>query len=140
MLKGIQGFHFKLSNRPDIVARLARGDVNMPNFDGFPIHIQVPEVKFEVALYKLLRSEPNILASHLLYHRIPVQHVSPRLNHPQDIAGRRLFLFGRAEGENNVWWDLSSEQKVCTSYVSNLFYSIQFNYINLLSRLVFLLS
>jgi hypothetical protein len=120
MLGGTQGFHLKLSNRPDIVARLARGDVNMPNFDGFPIHIQVPEVKFEVAVYELLRSEPNILNSHLLYHRIPVKHISPRLDRPQDIAGRRLFLFERAEGENNVWWDLSSEQKVC-AYVSNLF-------------------
>jgi hypothetical protein len=139
MLGGIQGFHLKLSNRPDIVARLARGDVNMPNFDGFPIHIQVPEVKFEVAVYELLRSEPNILASHLLYHRIPVPHVSPRLDRPQDIAGRRLFLFERAEGENNVWWDLSLEQKVC-AYVSNLFYSIQFNCANLLSRPLFLLS
>jgi hypothetical protein len=91
----------------------------LPNFDDFPIHIQVPEVKFEVAVYELLRSELNILASYLLYYRIPVQHVSPRLDLPQDIAGRRLFLFERAEEENNVWWDLSSEQKVC-AYVSNL--------------------
>ncbi|KAI0103754.1 3-hydroxybutyryl-CoA dehydratase [Nemania sp. FL0031] len=106
------GFHLKLSNRPDIIARLARGDVNMPNFDGFPIYIQVPEVKFEVAVYELLRSEPNnILASRLLYHRIPVQHVSPRLDRPQNIEGRRLFLFEKAEGENNIWWDLSPEQK-----------------------------
>lgn len=114
------GFHLKLSNRLDIVARLARGDVNMPNYDGFPIQVQVPEVKFEVAVYELLRSEPNILASRLLYHRIPVQHVGPRLDPPQDIAGRRLFLFERAEGENNVWRDLSSEQKVPD--VSNLFH------------------
>ncbi len=107
-LDGAQGFHLRLSNRPDIVARLARGDhVNMPNYDRFPIDAQVPEVKFEVALYELLRSEPNILASHLLYHRNPVQHVGPRLDHPQDVAGRRLFLFERAEGENNVWYDLS---------------------------------
>jgi hypothetical protein len=61
-LGGAQGFHVKLSNRPDMVARLARGDVNMPNYDGFPIHVQVPEVKFEVAVNKLLRSEPNIFA------------------------------------------------------------------------------
>ncbi|KAF2793863.1 hypothetical protein K505DRAFT_243428, partial [Melanomma pulvis-pyrius CBS 109.77] len=72
------GFHLKLSSRPDIVARLARGDINMPNYDGFPIQVQVPEVKFEIAVYELLRSEPNILASRLLYHRIPVQHVGPR--------------------------------------------------------------
>jgi hypothetical protein len=88
-----QSFHLKLSNRPDIVARLARADVNMPNYDGFPVHVQVPEVKFEAATYGLLRSVPDILASRLLYHRIPVQHVGPRLDLPQDIAGRRLLLF-----------------------------------------------
>ncbi|KAF8804222.1 hypothetical protein BYT27DRAFT_7259404 [Phlegmacium glaucopus] len=80
---GTQGFHLKLSNQPDIVARLARGDVNMPNFDGFPIEVQVPEARFEVAAYELLRSEPNILASRLLYHRIPVQHVGPRATTPK---------------------------------------------------------
>ncbi|OBT66610.1 hypothetical protein VE03_03960 [Pseudogymnoascus sp. 23342-1-I1] len=69
------GFHLKLSNRPDVIARLARGDVNMPDFDGFPIHRQIPEAEFEVAAYELLRSEPQILISRLLYHRIPMQHV-----------------------------------------------------------------
>jgi len=113
------------------VARLSRDDVNMPNFDGAPIHWYVLEVKFEVAVYQLLGSEPNILASRLLYHRIPVQHVGPRLDLPQDIAGRHLFLFERTEGEKNVWWDLSPEQKVRT-YFSNLFCSIQFNCANLL--------
>lgn len=29
------GLHLKLSNRPDIIARVARGDVNIPGFDGF---------------------------------------------------------------------------------------------------------
>lgn len=118
-LDDTQGFHPKLSNGRDIVARLARGDVNMPNYDGFPIHVQVPEVKFEVAVYELLRSEPDILASRLLYQRTPIQHVGPRLETPQDIAGRRLFLFERAEGENNVWRDLSSEQRV-RAYASDL--------------------
>ena len=111
-LGGAQGFYFKLSDQTSIVARLARGDVNMPNYDGFPLDVQVPEVKFEVAAYELLRSEPNILASRLLYHRIPVQHAGPRLVLPQDIAGRRIFLFERAEGENNVWADLSPAGKV----------------------------
>jgi hypothetical protein len=97
----------------------------MPNYDGFPIHVQVPEVKFEAAVYELLRSESNILASRLLYHRIPVQHAGPRLDVPQDIAGRRLFLFERAEGENNIWYDLSPEEKV-RAYVSHLLRSIQF--------------
>jgi hypothetical protein len=113
-----QGLHFKLSNRPDIVARTSRDDVNMPNFDGAPIHKQVPEVKFEVAVYELLRSEPDILASRLLYYRIPVQHVGPRLDFPQDIAGRHLFVFKRADGEKNIWRELSPEQKV-RAYFSN---------------------
>lgn len=111
-LKIAQGVHFKVSDRPDIIARLARGDVNMPNFDGFPLHKQVSEAKFEAAVYDLLRSEPNILASHLLYHRIPVQHEGPRLSLPQDIKGRRLSIFERAEGDNNVWRDIDAADKV----------------------------
>ena len=50
----------KLSNGLNIVARLARRDVNMPDYDGFPIQAQIPEVKFEVVVYELLRSEPSI--------------------------------------------------------------------------------
>ena len=130
-LGGAQGLHLKLSNQPDIVAHLSRHDVNMPNFDGLPIHKQVPEDRLEVVVYQLLCSEPDILASCLLYHSIPVQHVSPRLDPPPDIAGRHLFLFERTEGENNVWWDLGPEQKV-RAYFSNLFCSIQFNFANLL--------
>ena len=108
-----QGFHLKLSNRPDIVARLANSDVNMPNYDGFPIHTRVSGVKFEAAAYELLRSVPNILAARLLYHRVPVQRVGPKLDPPQDILGRHLFLFERTEGEKNVWGDLSPEGEVC---------------------------
>ena len=130
-LSGAQGIHLKLSNQPDIVARMSRDNLNMPNSDGAVIHMAVPEVKFEAAVYELLRSEPDIFASRLLYYRIPVQHVGPRLDLPQDIAGRHLFLFERAEGENNVWWELSPEQKV-RAYFSYLFCSIQFNCANLL--------
>jgi hypothetical protein len=96
----------------------------MPDYDGFPIHVQVPEVKFEVEVYELLRSEPDILVSRLLYHRTPVQHVGPKVGPPQDIAGRRLFLFEREEGENNVWNDLSPEEKV-RAFASNLLCSIE---------------
>ncbi|SPQ25208.1 90fc60f7-ab2a-41f3-9cd9-02792d38161e [Thermothielavioides terrestris] len=106
-----KGIHLKLSNGMDIVARLARGDVNMPDYDGFPIHVQVPEVKFEAEVYALLQSEPDILASRLLYHRVPVQHEGPKLDRPKDIAGRRLLVFQRTEGEDNVWRALSPAQK-----------------------------
>jgi hypothetical protein len=84
----------------------------MPGYDGPPVDVQIPDVKFEAAVYKLLRSEPAILASCLLYHRVPVQRAGPRLYLPQDIAGRHLFLFERAEGENNVWHYLTPKEKV----------------------------
>lgn len=106
----------------DVLARLARGDVNMANFDGFPIEKQVPKVKFEVAVYELLRSEPDILASRLLYHRAPVQHNGPRLDLPQDLMGR-CFLFERAEGENNVWHGLGPEEKMRV-YIKQLLRSV----------------
>jgi hypothetical protein len=44
----------------------------MLNFDGALIYKQVPEVKFKVVIYKLLRLKPNILASYLLYYYILV--------------------------------------------------------------------
>lgn len=102
----------KLSSGQNIVARLSRGDVNMPNYEGFPIHRQISEVQFEAAVYQLLQSESNGFTSRLLYYRIPMLHEGDRHCIPQDIAGRRLFLFERAEGENNVWHDLSPEEKV----------------------------
>ncbi|KAL8895229.1 MAG: hypothetical protein Q9207_008252, partial [Kuettlingeria erythrocarpa] len=105
------GFHLKTSNRPDLLARLARGDVNMPDFDGFPIEKQVPEALFEAAVYRLLRSEPEIRASHLLYYRAPKQNPGPRLSTPRNLNGRRLFVFERAEGGNNVWDDLNANGK-----------------------------
>lgn len=95
------------------MVRLARGDVNMPDFEGFPIHVQVPEVRFEAATYDLLRSAPAIRASRLLHHRIPEQRPpEARKIIPTDIAGRRMLLFEKSEGVNNVWWDLSPEAKV----------------------------
>jgi hypothetical protein len=37
-----------------MVARLARRDVNMPDFDSFLVEKQAPEVQFEAAVYELL--------------------------------------------------------------------------------------
>ena len=94
------------------MARLARGDVNMPDFDGFPIERQAPEAVFEAAIYELLRPESDIRASRLLYYRAPVKHPGPRLAIPLDLTGRRIFVFERAEGVNNVWKDLGAKSKV----------------------------
>lgn len=84
--------------------------MNVPGYDGFPIEVQTLDARFEVAVYELLRSEPDILASHLLYYRIPVQRAEPKLEHPEDIMGRRLFLFERTEGNNNIW-DISGDKQ-----------------------------
>ena len=111
----------KLSNRPDIVARLARSDVNMPDYDEFAIESLVPEVKFEAAVYKLLQSEPKIRASRLLYHRVPVEYPSPHLETPSDIAGRRLLVFERTDGNILHWCTTKEVQKVYYSS-KNLLY------------------
>ena len=84
----------------------------MPDFEGFPIEVQAAEARFEAAIYELLQGKTDIRASHLLYHRIPVQYPGPRLVIPQQLSGRRLFVFERAQGLNNVWETLSSSGKV----------------------------
>lgn len=94
------------------MTRLARGDVNMPDFDGFPIEKQVSEALFEAAIYELLRFESDIRASHLLYYRASVQQPGSRLAIPLDLIGRRLFVFEKAADVNNVWEDLSANSKV----------------------------
>ena len=53
----IKGISLKTADRRDMVARLTRGNINMPDFNGFPISIQAAEVRFESAVYYLLRSE-----------------------------------------------------------------------------------
>lgn len=84
----------------------------MPDYDGFTIDQQVPEVKFEAATYNLLRCEPSIRASRLLYHRIPVENPLPHTEMPVDIAGRRLLVFERAEGVTLDWHVSLSDAKV----------------------------
>ncbi|KAK5996713.1 hypothetical protein PT974_02053 [Cladobotryum mycophilum] len=105
------GIHFKMRCHPDVVVRLARGDINMPRFGGRRLQIQVNEVKFEAAVYALLRQEPSILASRLLYHHVPVEK-SIRTSPPPDISGRRLFVFERADVKDNIWRDISPHGKI----------------------------
>jgi hypothetical protein len=93
---------------------MSRGDINVPNYDSFPLHTQVLDVESEAAMYELLRFESNIRASRLLYYRVPVQNgSSSKHGVPRDISGRRLFLFEKTDGENNIWTSLGAEEKVC---------------------------
>ena len=75
----------------------------MPEFDGFPLHVQVLEVRFEAAVYGLLQTQPDIRASTLLYHRVPTLNDRPKDSIPTDLSGRRLMVFERSRGENNVF-------------------------------------
>ena len=95
-----------------MIARLARGDVNMPDYDGFTIKQQVPEVTFEAAAYSLLHPVPSIRVSRLLYHRVPIEYPPPHVEVPRDIAGRRLLVFERADGITLDWQIPTADQKV----------------------------
>jgi hypothetical protein len=103
------------SDHADIVVRLARGDANIPDYDGFPLEVQVPEVMFEAAVYDLLKGNEEIRVSRLPYHRVPLRYPPPLSAPPKDLAGRRFMVFERAEGMNNVWYELNEQQHVCSS-------------------------
>lgn len=108
----IKGFHIITHTHPDIIVRLARGDVNMPGFDGFPIVKQISEVHFEAAVYRLLEYVPGIRASKLLYYRAPEEKRELEDGRPVDLSGRRLMVFKRAKGTSDVWKVLDEERKV----------------------------
>jgi hypothetical protein len=84
----------------------------MPGFEGFAVGKQIIEVRFEAAVYSLLEGNLDIRASRLLYFRVPVQHPGTKTSPPVDLSGRRLFVFEKAEGTTNVWWDLTEGGKV----------------------------
>lgn len=96
----------------DIIARLNKADVNWPNYSAWPFHKLVPEVEFEAAVYELLKNAPHTEASELHFYRVPIQHLESRTETPADISGRALFLFGRSEGEKNLYADLCAKERV----------------------------
>ncbi|KAI4643656.1 hypothetical protein J4E93_006668 [Alternaria ventricosa] len=108
----VRGFHLQVRDGPDLVVRLSRGDVNMPDFDGFVVERQIAEVEFEAATYDLLRDEAEVRVSRLLYHRAPVLKPGPKVQIPADLLGRRIFVFERSDGTNNVWKALDAGAKV----------------------------
>lgn len=101
-----------LSNGEEILARLAKSDINEPYAKSLPIPMKISEAEYEVALYEVLYPESDIRLAALLSNRIPQMHEEDA--QPKDILGRRLCVFEAPEGEKNVWWDLGPEDKVST--------------------------
>jgi hypothetical protein len=91
----------------------------MPDWEGFTVKEQVNEVRFEAAVYSLLKGNLDIRASRLLYFRVPVQHPGTKTAPPVDLSGRRLFVFERAEGETNEWQDLTAAAKVTSPHLKH---------------------
>lgn len=53
------------------MARVARADVNMPDYDGSPLKWLQSQVEFEAAMYHLLGGSAEIPTSRLLYFPPP---------------------------------------------------------------------
>jgi hypothetical protein len=108
-----QGFHFRLDSGLDILARIFRSDVNLPNYDGFPFQTLRREAEFEAAVYQFLLLNPKIPISPLLFYRLPVLRTLEKQDTCISIdEGRALFVFTRTEGEKNVWQGLEPDEKV----------------------------
>lgn len=94
----------------------------MSNFDGFAVKEQVNDVQFEAAVYSLLEGNLDIRASRLLYFRVPVEHPDTKTAPPVDLSGRRLFVFEKAGGTTNVWFDLTAAAKVTSPPLKHPWY------------------
>ncbi|KAF4441810.1 3-hydroxybutyryl- dehydratase [Fusarium albosuccineum] len=105
------GFHLKLSDQRDVLARLGNADVNMPHYDGFSLHWLHKQLEFEAATYRLLQNNPDVPTDPLLYHRHPLQHGGIKTGIPEDISGRRLMIFEMANGQSRLWDKLDEQQK-----------------------------
>ena len=108
------GFHMKSIGHPDIVARLAKVDLNWPSFDNLFYQKQARDAMFEAAAYGLLAPVSAVKVSKLIYHRLPVLQEGPRSKTPPGIAGRQLLIFNRAESGDavKIWKSASHEGKV----------------------------
>ncbi|KAJ7494758.1 hypothetical protein B0H11DRAFT_1910712 [Mycena galericulata] len=87
----------------DVMIRISRYDVNWNATDAATrVQEKVDQAAFEAAVYKLLHPTSEIKVSHLLFHRLPVWQVSENRNErPDHLIGRELFVFEKANGDNN---------------------------------------
>lgn len=60
------------------MARVSRADVNMPDYNGFPLAWLHNQAEFEAAVHHLLEGSTEIPISRLLYFRHAMQSEGPR--------------------------------------------------------------
>ncbi|KAF7313235.1 hypothetical protein MKEN_01010200 [Mycena kentingensis (nom. inval.)] len=123
------GMHLRLADDRNILARLARVDVNRLEYDDSGrmdelIAQQIADVQFEGAVYDLLRNHPDVVAAKLLHAR-PPEYKPELIRSSRDVRGRALFVFERMEGSNTVWPDLVEQRadllKQCARIRASLF-------------------
>ncbi|CEJ91177.1 hypothetical protein VHEMI06908 [[Torrubiella] hemipterigena] len=105
------GFHLILSNRQEVIARLAQTDVNAPYYSGKTATDLADQVRFEVETDRLLRATPSIRAARLIYYRTPHQLEEELLDCPRNISGRMLLVNQKLPGNSNVWSTFNATQK-----------------------------
>ncbi|KXS97702.1 hypothetical protein AC579_4480 [Pseudocercospora musae] len=86
--------------------------VDMPLVNGDSNNYQVADLKFEAAVYEMLRDNHDIKASRLLCYRAPAQCGDDKSSIAQNIVGRRLMVFDRKEG---LYRALSSGHDSCST-------------------------
>ncbi|KAJ7639871.1 hypothetical protein DFH06DRAFT_1335274 [Mycena polygramma] len=118
------GLSFSLQDGRDILVRISRFDINWT-----PLHAPtrhdaasrfeetITNAEFEAAVYNLLRSESEIKISRLLFHRAPARMTNEI---PDHLAGRDLFVFEKAEGQNNAWPDDEAQSLIVLTQCAHI--------------------
>lgn len=109
-----QGFHLKLSDGRDVLARIANADVNMPGYEGPSQASRQRDLEFETDTYRLLLGTvAQIPSSRPLFSRHCHRYDDgPTGEIPKDISGRALMVFDMTRGQKSIWDELDDGQRV----------------------------
>ncbi|KAJ6446730.1 monooxygenase [Purpureocillium lavendulum] len=109
------GFHFILANRPNVIARVSRGDLRNPAYrESGTLETQLHHGLFELDVYRALKPLGSPFSGAPVYHRRAVDPAYLPGYPPSGICGRLLFVFEPAPGERYdyvAWRRLTREQK-----------------------------
>ncbi|KAJ3043252.1 hypothetical protein HDV00_005572 [Rhizophlyctis rosea] len=92
------GFQLLLTTKRTLLLRIARNNFLHPNYVGAPIETVIREVQFEAAVHELLKSDPDIPVSPLLFYRLPVTKTADLVVDAENIDdGRQMMVFDMAK-------------------------------------------